>query len=203
LIVERFDRLWTQDKRLLRLPQEDCCQALSVPPTLKYQGDGGPGIENILRLLRGSDEPLADQRLFMKANIVFWMLGATDGHAKNFSIFLSPGGRFRLTPLYDVVSAQPNVDKKQIPWKHYRLAMAVGTTRHWHIRKIVKRHFIETGERAGLAEAVTKSIVDELLAGASQALESAVSRLPKEFPEEISASIASGAKRRLQLLATP
>jgi serine/threonine-protein kinase HipA len=81
--------------------------------------------------------------------------------------------------------------------------MAVGTTRHWHIRKIVKRHFIETGERAGLAEAVTKSIVDELLAGASQALESAVSRLPKEFPEEISASIASGAKRRLQLLATP
>lgn len=203
LVVERFDRLWTRDKRLLRLPQEDCCQALSVPPTLKYQSDGGPEIESILRLLRGSDEPLSDQRLFMKANIVFWLLGATDGHAKNFSMFLSPGGRFRLTPLYDVVSAQPNVDKKQIPWKHYCLAMAVGATRHWHMRKIVKRHFIETGEQAGLPEAVTQSIVDELLAGASRATDAVLSALPKEFPEEISTSILSSLKLRLQLLDTP
>ena len=85
LIVERFDRLWTADHRLLRLPQEDSCQALSVPPTLKYQSDGGPGITDILKLLRGSDEPLSDQRSFMKANTVaFWLMGATDGHAKNF-----------------------------------------------------------------------------------------------------------------------
>ena len=47
LVVERFDRRWTRDKRLLRLPQEDCCQALSVPPTRKYQSDGGPGIADI------------------------------------------------------------------------------------------------------------------------------------------------------------
>jgi serine/threonine protein kinase HipA of HipAB toxin-antitoxin module len=54
LIVERFDRLWTEDQRLLRLPQEDSCQALSVHPNLKYEGDGGPGITDILKLLRGS-----------------------------------------------------------------------------------------------------------------------------------------------------
>jgi len=42
LVIERFDRRWTKDGRLLRLPQEDCCQALSVPPTRKYQSDG-PG----------------------------------------------------------------------------------------------------------------------------------------------------------------
>lgn len=94
LIVERFDRRWTADGRLLRLPQEDCCQALSVPPTHKYQEDGGPGIPQILELLRGSDTPLPDQRAFLKANIVFWLLGATDGHAKNFSLVLRPGGRF-------------------------------------------------------------------------------------------------------------
>jgi len=91
LIVERFDRLWTRDKRLLRLPQEDCCQALSVPPNLKYESDGGPGIPGIVRMLRGSDDAASDQRSFLKANIVFWLLGATDGHAKNFSVFLSPG----------------------------------------------------------------------------------------------------------------
>ena len=44
LVIERFDRRWTEDGRLLRLPQEDCCQALSVPPTLKYQNEGGPGM---------------------------------------------------------------------------------------------------------------------------------------------------------------
>jgi serine/threonine-protein kinase HipA len=48
LVVERFDRRWTRDGRLLRLPQEDCCQALSVPPPRKYEPDGGPGIRNIL-----------------------------------------------------------------------------------------------------------------------------------------------------------
>jgi serine/threonine-protein kinase HipA len=111
LVVERFDRLHTRDGRLLRLPQEDCCQALSVPPPRKYEPDGGPGMR-ILDLLKASDEPEADQTLFLKAQIVFWLLGATDGHAKNFSIFLLPGGRFRLTPLYDVMSAQPNVDAR-------------------------------------------------------------------------------------------
>ena len=126
LIVERFDRIWTADGRLLRLPQEDCCQALSVPPSRKYQTDGGPGIEQILQLLRGSDESPADQRRFLKANIFFWLLGATDGHAKNFSVFLHPGGRFQLAPFYDVISAQPSVDSKQVLWKHFRLAMSFG-----------------------------------------------------------------------------
>ncbi|MGH7928066.1 MAG: type II toxin-antitoxin system HipA family toxin, partial [Candidatus Binatia bacterium] len=114
LVVERFDRLWTKDNRLLRLPQEDCCQALSAPPTRKYESDGGPGMAAILDLLKGSDDPEADRWLFLKAQIVFWLLGATDGHAKNFSIFLGPGGRFRLTPLYDVMSVQPAFDAHQL-----------------------------------------------------------------------------------------
>lgn len=99
LVVERFDRRWTSDKRLLRLPQEDSCQALSVPPSRKYQSDGGPGLKDILELLKGSDAPSQDLTMFLRASIVFWLIGATDGHAKNFSIFLGPGGRFRLTPL--------------------------------------------------------------------------------------------------------
>ena len=106
LVIERFDRVWTQDSRLLRRPQEDCCQALSCPPARKYQRDGGPGIAEILEFLKASDQPASDQRQFMKAQIVFWLLAATDGHAKNFSVFLYPGGGFELTPLYDVLSTQ-------------------------------------------------------------------------------------------------
>jgi serine/threonine-protein kinase HipA len=200
LIVERFDRLWTQDQRLLRLPQEDSCQALSVPPNLKYESDGGPGISDILKLLRGSDEPLSDQRSFLKANIVFWLMGATDGHAKNFSIFLSPGGRFRMTPFYDVISAQPSVDSKQILWKQFRLAMAFGTKPHYQVRQISPRHFFETADQAGIGRQVIESVIQELRDGAASAVESVVASLPASFPDEIASSIEAGFKGRLRLL---
>ncbi|MGA3092846.1 MAG: type II toxin-antitoxin system HipA family toxin [Terriglobales bacterium] len=201
LIVERFDRLWTRNQRLLRLPQEDSCQALSVPPTLKYQSDGGPGITDILKMLRGSDEALSDQRTFLKANIAFWLIGATDGHAKNFSIFLSPGGRFRLTPLYDVIAAQPSVDSRQILWRQFRLAMAFGTKPHYQIRQIAPRHFFQTADQAGVGREVMESVVHELLDGGTAAVESVVSKLPKNFPQQIASSIEAGIKGRLRLLA--
>ena len=200
LIVERFDRLWTEDQRLLRLPQEDSCQALSVPPNLKYQSDGGPGITDILKLLRGSDEPLSDQRSFLKANIVFWLLGATDGHAKNFSIFLSPGGRFRMTPLYDVISAQPSVDSKQILLRQFRLAMAFGTKPHYQIRQIAPRHFFQTADQAGIGRLVVESVIQELLDGAASAVESVVASLPGKFPDAIASSIERGFRGRLRFL---
>jgi len=110
----RFDRTWTWNGRLLRLPQEDCCQALSVPPARKYESEGGPGIRKIAEFLKGSDTPDADHRTFFKAQIVFWLLGATDGHAKNFSIRLAPGGRFHLRPVYDIISTQPSLDAHHI-----------------------------------------------------------------------------------------
>jgi serine/threonine-protein kinase HipA len=199
LIVERFDRLWTEDRRLLRLPQEDSCQALSVPPNLKYESDGGPGTTDILKLLRGSDEPLSDQRSFLKANLVFWLMGATDGHAKNFSIFLSPGGRFRMTPFYDVVSAQPSVDSKQILWRQFRLAMAFGTKPHYQIRQIAPRHFFQTADQAGIGQQVIESVIQELLDGAASAAESVVASLPRDFPDEVASSIEAGIKGRLRL----
>ena len=137
LVVERFDRRWTRDGRLLRLPQEDCCQALSIPPTRKYQSEGGPGMREIITLLKASDAPEADIAVFVRANIMLWLLGATDGHAKNFSIFLAPGGGFRMTPLYDVLTAQPSLAAHQIQQKKFRLAMSVGKNRHYEIHDIL------------------------------------------------------------------
>jgi len=133
LVVTRFDRRWTKDGRLLRLPQEDSCQALSVAPTNKYENEGGPGIISIAKLLLGSDDPQADQLAFFKAQILFWLIGATDGHAKNFSIFLAPGGRYRLTPFYDVLTAQPSLDAHQkraaAPWQGSPSSITAATTR--------------------------------------------------------------------------
>jgi len=202
LVVERFDRRWTAEGRLLRLPQEDCCQALSVSPTQKYQSDGGPGIVQILHLLRGSDDPLADQRAFLKANIVFWLMGATDGHAKNFSVFLRPGGRFRLTPLYDVISAQPSVDSKQLQWKNFRLAMSFGTKPHYAMRQVAPRHFFQTADEAGIGKEVVPSIIEELRGEVVGAIDRVNLDLPQSFPGKITDSISNGIRQRMRILET-
>lgn len=201
LVVERFDRHWASDGRLLRLPQEDCCQALSVPPTRKYESEGGPGIRQVLDLLKASDEPDKDQRLFLKAQIVFWLLGATDGHAKNFSVYLFPGGRFHLTPLYDVMSAQPNVDAGQIQHNRMKFAMAVGDRRYYTVNSIMPRHFLQTAVRCGLSGEFAQGILDEILAGVDSAIDAALAGLPAGFPESVSASITDGIRARLQLIA--
>jgi serine/threonine-protein kinase HipA len=201
LIVERFDRRWTSDKRLLRLPQENCCQALSIPPTRKYQSDGGPGMKDILELLRGSDTPSDDLATFMRANIVFWLLGATDGHAKNFSLFLGPGGRFRLTPLYDVLSAQPSLDANQIQRRKFKLAMSVGKNRHTALNEILPRHFIQTAELSGVATAMVRSIFRDLAEKVEPAFASVLAKLPNGFPEGLTNSIRAAAIHRVGLVA--
>ena len=200
LVVERFDRRWAQDGRLLRLPQEDMCQALSIPPAIKYEAHGGPGIEKILRLLSGSDDPAADQTTFLKANIWFWLLGATDGHAKNFSVALGLGGRYRLTPLYDILSVQPLVDAGQVRRNQYKLSMAVGDNRHYGVGLIMPRHFVQTARRAGIGERTVEAILEELSERIPAAFEAVEAELPADLPAGLSASIFGGVGSRLQIV---
>ena len=197
LVIERFDRRWTRDGRLLRLPQEDCCQALSVPPSRKYQNDGGPGISDILRLLKASDTPTEDQKRFLKAQVVFFLIGATDGHAKNFSIFLGPLGRFRLTPLYDILSAQPSLALGQIHKKQMRLAMFVGTNRHYVVDRICGRHFAQTVDRVGLPRGLAKEVMEEVAMRAVAAKHELEESLPSDFPEFIHRTIWDGIAARI------
>ncbi|QHO77974.1 toxin HipA [Bradyrhizobium sp. CCBAU 051011] len=200
LVIERFDRRWTRDGRLLRLPQEDCCQALSVPPTRKYQSDGGPGMGKLLGLLKGSDNPSEDQAILLKAQIFFWMIGATDGHAKNFSVFITPGGRYHLTPLYDVLTAQPSLDTGQVQRKQMKLAMSVGTNNHYRIAKVQGRHFVQTGRVAGLPKKLVQESIEGVAAAAQAALAKIESELPMGFPEAIHTSVKAAAMQRLRSL---
>lgn len=201
LIVERFDRLWTKDGRLLRLPQEDTCQALSIPPTKKYQSDGGPGMREIINLLKGSDTPEADIATFMRANIIFWLMGATDGHAKNFSIFISPGGRFRMTPLYDVLTAQPSLDDGQISRRKFKLAMSVGANRHYAIHDIVPRHFLQTAGMAGVGAQAMKAIFEDIATHAERQAEAVIAALPQDYPEQLVTSTMTALSHRTRLIA--
>ena len=201
LVVERFDRLRTRDGRLIRLPQEDCCQALSIPPTRKYQTEGGPGIVDIVKLLGASDRPGQDQLAFFKSQIIFWLVGATDGHAKNFSLALLPGGRFHLTPFYDVLTVQPSVDVAQVPQKAFRLAMSIGAGRY-RIADIHGRHFVEIGRAAGLGPVVIRQALSEVRASAEQVRARMEAVLPPEFPEAIHTSVQTAIESRLERLGT-
>lgn len=203
LVIERFDRRWTKDGRLLRLPQEDCCQALSVPPTLKYQNEGGPGMYDVLNLLKGSDTPIEDQDTFLKAQIIFWLMGATDAHAKNFSVFLGPGGSYRMTPLYDVVTAQVALNARQIERKQMRMAMSVGTNRHYRFDQIHGRHFVQTAVRAGLSNKRATGIVEEIVARVPDALDTAASALPAAFPSATVEAVGAAVMVRVRGLRLP
>ena len=199
LVVERFDRRWASDGRLLRIPQEDLCQSMGVPPTKKYQNEGGPGIAAIADVLRGSDRPLVDVGALYKAQILFWLIGATDGHAKNFSIFLKPGGGFELTPLYDVLSLQPSVDERQHRLSQFKLAMAVGARLHYRVRDIHGRHFVETGRSIGLSlDAIHAAFgeVHDRFRDAFQTVERALPRAAAHIHD----SVQAGAEERLKLL---
>ncbi|WP_272010635.1 type II toxin-antitoxin system HipA family toxin [Roseovarius sp. ZX-A-9] len=200
LVVERFDRRWTSDGRLIRLPQEDCCQALSVVPTQKYQNEGGPGISDIMDLLLGSDDPNKDRYDFFKANVLFWLLGATDGHGKNFSVSLLPGGRFRMTPIYDILTAQPTVDARQIERKYFKLSMNFGNSNHYKVSNIVGRHVVETGVQSGLSRALVQDLFEELQETSHAIVEATFNQLPEGFPEELLSSIDAALKARLHLL---
>ena len=199
LVVERFDRRWTKDGRLLRLPQEDCCQALSFPPARKYESDGGPGLTDLLELFMSSDEPAHDRKMIMKAAVTFWLLSATDGHAKNFSLFLHPHGGFSLTPFYDVMSTQLNLDEHQLRRNEMKMAMAVGKNRHYVVHEIMPRHFPQTAAACNMGESIVREIFEELLEGEA-AISNVGDDLPPDFPEPLFESVTKGFRRRLRLL---
>jgi serine/threonine-protein kinase HipA len=202
LAVERFDRLRASDGRLLRIPQEDFCQALAVPPTRKYNNDGGPGIRECLGLLAGSDYAEEDRLAFLKAQIVFWLIGATDGHAKNFSLFLTPGGRYRMAPLYDIMSLQPNYAAKQLRRKEFRLSMAVGDNRHYAMESILPYHFLEDAKAAGMAQDRVRSLFGSLGETIEGALERTVAIMPDDFPQLLVERIGDAMHKRSARLLT-
>ncbi len=136
ILVERYDRVRFNQGRQIpltsaggtvyRVHQEDFCQSLSVPPDRKYQREGGPSMKDIMNVLSGSGDPATDRDRFMKACMFNYVILGVDAHAKNYSVLFERGWRFRLAPLYDIISALP------YDQEHYDvLAMHVGGEGHW------------------------------------------------------------------------
>jgi serine/threonine-protein kinase HipA len=205
LCVERFDRqLHASGNWIVRLPQEDFCQVHGLPPTLKYEADGGPGATDIANILSFSDEARQDIATLLQAQILFWLLAATDGHAKNFSIHLLPQGRYRLTPLYDVMSILPVMGPgpNQFSWHKAKLAMAVsGKNRHYLLKDIQRRHFNAMAARCGYGRDA-EPLIQSLLERAPAAVEEVNAKLPAGFPQQVVDAILEGLKSAANKLAS-
>jgi serine/threonine-protein kinase HipA len=187
LIVERFDRRWTDGRRwIVRLPQEDLCQAQGLPSEVKYESDGGPGIVAGLKLLSGSTQAQADKLRFGLVQLAFWLMAATDGHAKNFSIFLGPGGVFQLTPLYDVLSMWPIMGNgaNQLSPRRAKLSMALRSKNtHYHLHEIRTRHWQVLAAQTGVPGAFERMV--ELVHAVPSALDKVEAELPEDFPAKV------------------
>jgi serine/threonine-protein kinase HipA len=194
LVAERFDRELAKDKSwIIRQPQEDMCQALGFAPVLKYESNGGPGISNIMTLLSSAINAEENRKRFMKSVFLFWLLGAIDGHAKNFSIFLKQRGRFELTPLYDVISAFPLIEKKQVDLKDIKMAMALhGKNNHYHLSDIVARHWFTQSKRDNFPESEMRKIMTDAIDAVDDVIAAVSSDLPETFPDDIAAPVFEG-----------
>ena len=192
LAVERFDRRWTKDKAgLLRLPQEDMCQVFGMPSSIKYESQGGPGIAQIMDLLMGSSNALEDRYNFMRFQVFQWLIGATDGHAKNFSIYIDKGGSYRLTPFYDILSAYPLLGGKGLNIRKLKLSMGLKATKgkKYEISKILPRHFLDTAKAVNFSQDTMQEIIDEMKDALPKAMLQVSTRLPEDFPKHIADSI--------------
>jgi serine/threonine-protein kinase HipA len=212
LVVTRFDRHWQgieagaeqkarftpqRNAWIARLPQEDFCQALGIAPDQKYQSQGGPSIADCLQVLARSEHAAEDRATFALAQLAFWLMAATDGHAKNFSIHHRRGGRFALTPLYDVLSAWPIIGNgpNRIPYQKAKLAMAIRGEKnaHYALRDIQPRHWQRLAQLCGPTvwermRALTGA-VDDALAAVEQ-------ELPRGFPGRVWDAIAKGMRQQ-------
>jgi serine/threonine-protein kinase HipA len=200
LVVTRFDRAWQahDDGRawIARLPQEDFCQALGVPPAKKYEKDGGPGIAACMRLLAGSEDP-DDRTSFAITQLTFWLMAATDGNAKNYSIFLHPGDAYVATPLYDVLSIFPYIGDgpNQFHWRKAELALALrAKNTHYDLNGIQERHWHGLAMQYGGARVWQRML--RHIERVEPALVEVERDLPKDFPERMWLAISRGMREQ-------
>jgi serine/threonine-protein kinase HipA len=122
IVLERYDRL-ASGNDILRVHQEDACQARGIMPTKKYQNEGGSSAHDIAELIRTySTDRETDLDTFVGALAFNWLIAGTHAHAKNYSLLLT-SRRVRLAPLYDIASILPYSD---IDLKKAKFAMKIG-----------------------------------------------------------------------------
>ena len=199
IVIERYDRQ-QKGNDIIRIHQEDICQALGIMPTKKYQNEGGPSAFDIVELIRTySTDRQEDFDTFITAMGFNWLIAGTDAHAKNYSLLLS-NRRIRLAPLYDVASILPY---DEFDLHKVKLAMKVGGEyklsqiglRQW--QKFAREVRMDPDELVTLLISMAKQLPDEINAARVRASEEG---LRANIIERLAAQLAKRAGECERLL---
>lgn len=161
IAVKRFDRMPTENGNILRIHQEDICQALAMHPSKKYEKDGGPGIKDIMTLLTRSTAAEEDRHRFMEATVFNFLIAGTDAHAKNYSLLFGPN-KVRLAPLYDIASFLPYYASEGHLWQDIRMPMRID--KYYRYSEILPRHLERLSNACNYPGSNTVDIVARLAA---------------------------------------
>ncbi len=175
IVVKRFDRLTLpESEQVLRIHQEDFCQALAVHPTQKYQSEGGPSADQIVEVLQNhSSKSWEDVWRFCEAMAYNWLIMGTDAHAKNFAIMLASRGQVRLAPLYDMISILPYSDS--INLRKSKMAMKIGG--RYKVEEISGLCWVEFAETHGLSPDELLDRIDRMIRELPDALQLVADRV--------------------------
>jgi serine/threonine-protein kinase HipA len=202
IVIERYDRQRSGND-VIRVHQEDVCQALAVMPMQKYQNEGGPGVSDVVELLRThSTAREEDVSTFVDAVGFNWLIAGTDAHAKNYSLLIAGGPRVRLAPLYDLASILPYEDINLLKAK---FSMKIGG--EYQLRQVGLRQWQKLARELRLN---ADGLIDRLYAMAEQlpdAANQAGARAREEgldhaIIDRLTARLSERAKECQRLLAT-
>lgn len=127
ILVKRYDRTRDNAGRVIRIHQEDFCQALGVMPDAKYAEQGGPSTPRIVEMLKTTGVRAKDNVYRFILYLFFnYLIGATDAHAKNHSLMIFSPEDVRIAPLYDVASIAPYRSLSPQKRKPLRAALSIG-----------------------------------------------------------------------------
>ena len=175
LVVARYDRIVDADGVVQRVHQEDFCQALGLPPSRKYEEDGGPGLRMIAETLSGvHPEALPN---FLAYLVVHVLVANGDAHAKNYSLLHGSDGILTLAPLYDVMCT--------LPYQVEYVAMYVDTVQR--LDRVTGARVINEAVRWGISRHAAQTTLADLLARAPSAIASAADETPDVAGEVLNA----------------
>lgn len=204
LVVQRFDRVEQSIDSWIRIHQEDLLQALGLHPAMKYEKDGGPSAKVVAAAIARATGPTVAARevnRFVDALIFNWIIGGTDGHAKNYGL-LHRGAQTRLAPLYDISSFLPYDDSKG---HKIKLAMKVGG--EYKVKRIGRTQWGRLANDLGLDEQQVLHRCEELATAAPNAFSKATAEYgakghSSSMPDQLASIVMAAASARLDSLAT-
>lgn len=189
-VTTRYDRV-VENAEVKRLHQEDFCQLLGVDPSVKYESEGGPNLNQCFKLLRELELTAADIIQFLDKVIFNFIIGNGDAHAKNFSILYTNDGP-RLAPSYDLLAT--------VVYKQIKPRMAMKISNHKDFKFLTAKHFFYLAEEVQLSKRLVKAELTKVASKVLDKIDPLQAKLSEEYPSSIYQEISNGIKLRASRL---